>query len=143
MGVFMASLAVTLYYKEKFYSDNCLKKTKNESLPDLFQEERVLSLQEERTLLFYNIYPAVSVILYMLVYGAGVGTIPWLLLGELCPCKVKVITSGVTVFMAFISIFAVVKIFPYGLQYLKPPGTYWFLCCGECIAGCLHNIICP
>ena len=136
MGVFMASLAVTVYYKEKFYSDNCLEKTKNESLPDHCQEERVLSLQEEekisRTLLFFNIYPAVSVILYMLVFGAGVGTIPWLLLGELCPSKVKGIASGVTVFMAFISIFAVVKIFPYGLQYLKPPGTYGFFAVVSC-----------
>ena len=60
------------------------------------------------------------------VFGAGVGTIPWLLLGELCPSKVKGIASGVTVSVAFVMIFAVVKIFPYGLEYLSPAGTYGF-----------------
>ena len=64
--------------------------------------------------------------LYFLVFGAGVGTIPWLLLGELCPSKVKGIASGVTVSVAFVMIFAVVKIFPYGLEYLSPAGTYGF-----------------
>ena len=53
-----------------------------------------------------------------------VGTIPWLLLGELCPSKTKGISSGVTVFIAFISIFAVVKLFPLSLEMLKPPATY-------------------
>ena len=60
------------------------------------------------------------------MFGAGVGTIPWLLLGELCPSKVKGIASGVTVSVAFVMIFAVVKIFPYGLEYLSPAGTYGF-----------------
>ena len=86
-----------------------------------------------------------------------VGTIPWLLLGELCPSKTKGISSGLTVFIysialsltlticqyiinfiiiyyqyiqrltvfiAFISIFAVVKLFPLSLDLLKPPATY-------------------
>ena len=33
-------------------------------------------------------YPATAVVLYMLSFGIGVGTVPWLLLGELCPSKV-------------------------------------------------------
>ena len=60
------------------------------------------------------------------VFGAGVGTIPWLLLGELCPSKVKGVASGVTVAVAFICIFAAVKLFPLGLKYLTPSGTYAF-----------------
>ena len=60
------------------------------------------------------------------VFGAGVGTIPWLLLGELCPSKVKGVASGVTVAVAFICIFAVVKLFPFGLKYLTPSGMYAF-----------------
>ena len=65
------------------------------------------------------------------VFGAGVGTVPWLLLGELCPSKVKGIASGVTVSVAFVMIFAVVKIFPYGLEYLSPAGTYGFFAGGR------------
>ena len=130
MGVFMASLAVTVFYKEKFYNENCLEMKPNATLPEHCNEGRVVSMEEEAKIakmrLIYDIYPAVSVILYMLVFGAGVGTIPWLLLGELCPSKVKGIASGITVFMAFITIFAVVKLFPYGLKYLQPYGTYGF-----------------
>ena len=32
----------------------------------------------------------VLIVIYMLGFGAGVGTVPWLLLGELCPSEVKV-----------------------------------------------------
>jgi SP family arabinose:H+ symporter-like MFS transporter len=56
--------------------------------------------------------------------SSQVGTVPWLLLGELCPSKTKGISSGVTVFIAFISIFAVVKFFPVSLDHLGPPATY-------------------
>jgi hypothetical protein len=37
----------------------------------------------------YDLYPATAVVLYMLSFGIGVGTVPWLLLGELCPSKVS------------------------------------------------------
>ena len=38
--------------------------------------------------------PLVEIIAYMLSNGVGVGTVPWLLLGELCPARVKGVTSG-------------------------------------------------
>jgi hypothetical protein len=31
----------------------------------------------------------VEIVAYMLTFGVGVGTVPWLLLGELCPIQVK------------------------------------------------------
>lgn len=151
MGVFMASLAVTVFYKERFYQENCIEIKPNYSLPEHCSEEKLLTLEEEQKLskmrLFYDIYPAVSVIIYMLVFGAGVGTIPWLLLGELCPSKVKGIASGVTVFMAFLTIFGVVKLFPFGLKYLTPHGTYgffavvclYFRCCNQLDNYCIFR----
>ncbi len=30
----------------------------------------------------------VEIVVYMLTFGMGVGTVPWLLLGELCPIEV-------------------------------------------------------
>ena len=38
--------------------------------------------------------PLVEIIAYMLSNGVGVGTVPWLLLGELCPARVKGVASG-------------------------------------------------
>ena len=69
MGVFMTSLAVTVHYKEKFYHENCLRLSPNSSLPDRCQTNTT-SLQQEDGLetikLVLDIWPAVSVILYML-----------------------------------------------------------------------------
>ena len=31
----------------------------------------------------------ILIVIYMLGFGMGVGTVPWLLLGELCPSEVK------------------------------------------------------
>ena len=137
MGVFMTSLAVTVYYKEQFYNKHCLPLRLNATLPDhcLQNDHNMTDIvtedsedSESRAMLItvFDVWPALSVILYILVFGAGVGTIPWLLLGELCPSKVKGVASGVTVAVAFICIFAVVKLFPFGLKYLTPSGTYAF-----------------
>ena len=38
--------------------------------------------------------PLVEIVAYMLSNGVGVGTVPWLLLGELCPARVKGVASG-------------------------------------------------
>jgi hypothetical protein len=35
-----------------------------------------------------SILPMVEIVAYMLAFGVGVGTVPWLLLGELCPVQV-------------------------------------------------------
>ena len=137
MGVFMTSLAVTVYYKEQFYNKHCLPLRLNATLPDhcLQNDNNMTNIvtedsedSESRAMLLtvFDVWPALSVILYILVFGAGVGTIPWLLLGELCPSKVKGVASGLTVAVAFICIFAVVKLFPFGLKYLTPSGTYAF-----------------
>ena len=95
-------------------------------MTDIVTEDSEDSESRAMLITVFDVWPALSVILYILVFGAGVGTIPWLLLGELCPSKVKGVASGVTVAVAFICIFAVVKLFPFGLKYLTPSGTYAF-----------------
>ena len=63
-------------------------------------------------------------ILYMLSYGLGIGTVPWLLLGELTPPGIKGITSGVVTSLAFFTVFIVVKFFPFSVQTIGTHGTY-------------------
>jgi len=36
-----------------------------------------------------SILPLLEIVCYMMAFGIGVGTVPWLLLGELCPVQVK------------------------------------------------------
>ena len=50
---------------------------------------------------------------------------PWLLMGELCPVKVKGITSGCVACSAFGTIFILVKLFPMLTEVLGQHGTYF------------------
>lgn len=128
MCVFMASLAICVYYKQIYYIKNCLDasqlNTTDCPLINGTHVSKSLSSTVARNKLFLDNYPIVAVILYMLSFGLGVATVPWLLLGELCPSKVKGVASGITVFVAFLTIFGVVKSFPFCLAYLGPHGTY-------------------
>jgi hypothetical protein len=77
--------------------------------------------------------PVVEIVVYMLSFGFGVGTVPWLLLGELCPARVKGLTSAMTVCVAYTTIFLVVKLFPAMTTALGAPTTYW-LFAAACVA---------
>eukprot|EP00095_Tigriopus_kingsejongensis_P012514 maker-scaffold455_size166772-snap-gene-0.29 protein:Tk12514 transcript:maker-scaffold455_size166772-snap-gene-0.29-mRNA-1 annotation:"hypothetical protein BRAFLDRAFT_82927" len=83
-------------------------------------EEEISSMEQLLRLL-----PVVEIVFYMLAFGIGVGTVPWLLLGELCPPSIKGLTSGFTMFVAFGTIFAVVKLYPELVLSLGKPCTYW------------------
>ena len=80
MGFFMASLAVTVFLKEEFYSKNCIARKENETLGSHCLDEPIPwepaeQKRIDRLILVYDIYPATAVILYMLSFGAGVSTI--------------------------------------------------------------------
>ena len=79
------------------------------------------------------VLPLIEIVLYILFFGLGVGTVPWLLLGELSPVKVKGITSGVVACAAFGTVFVLVKLFPLMLQVLGQHGTY-FMFAMVCVA---------
>ena len=63
MAVCLGLLAATIYYRK--------------------------SLEERFGAQIVDILPLIEMILYILFFGLGVGTVPWLLMGELCPVKVK------------------------------------------------------
>lgn len=77
MGVFMTSLAVTVYYKELFYNKHCLPLGLNATLPDhcLQSEHNMTDIVTEDSgdsesratlIMVFDIWPALSVILYIL-----------------------------------------------------------------------------
>ena len=47
---------------------------------------------------------------FIFSFGIGMNLVPWLLVGELCPPKVRAISSAIAVTVCAISIFAVVKV---------------------------------
>ena len=63
-------------------------------------------------------------ILYILFFGLGVGTVPWLLLGELCPVRVKGIVAGCVACSCFGTVFVLVKLFPTMIEVIGQHGSY-------------------
>ena len=49
-----------------------------------------------------------------------------LLVGELCPVKLKSLTSGITIAVVAILVFTVVKVFPIAMAQAGGPMTYGF-----------------
>lgn len=47
---------------------------------------------------------------FIFAYGIGMNLVPWLLVGELCPPKVRSISSAIAVTVCAVCIFAVVKV---------------------------------
>uniref|UniRef100_A0A0K2U1S5 Facilitated trehalose transporter Tret1like [Nasonia vitripennis] n=1 Tax=Lepeophtheirus salmonis TaxID=72036 RepID=A0A0K2U1S5_LEPSM len=74
----------------------------------------------------FQILPLVLLSLYSLFFGLGVNLIPYLLVGELCPSKIKNLTSSLSIGLMSISIFTVVKIFPTLLATIGCSMTYLF-----------------
>ena len=143
MALMLAALAATVYYKDKIAMQQPSTSEEEEASKSLFEKGLVVALK---------VLPLAEMILYILFFGLGVGTVPWLLLGtimirvtagglaisllllklvngfsgELCPVKVKGLASGVVACAAFGTIFLLVKLFPMMLSHLGQHGTYLF-----------------
>ena len=63
---------------------------------------------------------------FLLFHAIGFNVIPMILMGELCPPKLKSLTSGIVMSMVAILVFGVVKIFPLALDVVGGPATYGF-----------------
>ena len=58
---------------------------------------------------------SISAFVYILLHSIGFQVIAMILLGELCPVKLKSLTSGIVISIEAILAFGVVKIFPVAL----------------------------
>ena len=90
MALAMLCLAANVLYLEAARTQR-----KETPPPPLSREEDEGESEQPPTyLLWLETLPVVEIVAYMLAFGLGVGTVPWLLLGELCPAKVKGLASG-------------------------------------------------
>ena len=89
-----------------------------------------------------DILPIICVSLYLFSFGAGVGPLQWVFLGELLPPEYKVL-SGLIVSVASGTIFVVTKIFPALLDLLASYGTYWLFASFSLSANILYFFFLP
>lgn len=68
----------------------------------------------------------VCVLLYVCFCSLGVLVIPWTLIGELLPIKIRGIGGGFMVGIAYILMFGVVKSFPFVLDVTGAGGIFFF-----------------
>lgn len=66
------------------------------------------------------------VLLYVCFCSLGVLVIPWTLIGELLPIKIRGIGGGFMVGIAYILMFGVVKTFPFALDITGAEGIFFF-----------------
>merc|ERR1712038_1366132 len=69
--------------------------------------------------------PLVCVTLYTLADPIGVGSVPFLYLGEFFPAEMRSILSGITIGLSNLEMFIVVKTFPNLTNMVGDSGTFW------------------
>merc|ERR1711874_968654 len=69
--------------------------------------------------------PLVCVTIYMLADPIGVGSEPFLYLGEFFPAEMRSLLSGLTIGLSNLMMFIVVKTFPNLTNVVGDSGTFW------------------
>ncbi|KDR07367.1 facilitated trehalose transporter Tret1-2 homolog [Zootermopsis nevadensis] len=70
--------------------------------------------------------PATTLVLYIFMSTVGFLTLPWAMIGELFPTRVRGIAGGVTTCCAYLFSFAVVKMYPEMKHALDRQGVFCF-----------------
>lgn len=71
-------------------------------------------------------FPVVSLMLYILTSTIGFLTLPWAMVGEVYPARVRGLAAGLTTCFAYICNFIIVKIYPAMLISLQRYGLFFF-----------------
>ena len=85
MALMLAALAATVYYKDKIAMQQPSTTSEEEASKSLFEKGLVVALK---------VLPLAEMILYILFFGLGVGTVPWLLLGTI---MIRVTAGGLAI----------------------------------------------
>ncbi|KAG7310734.1 Facilitated trehalose transporter Tret1 [Plutella xylostella] len=84
--------------------------------------------------------PLTSVMLYLLGFSLGFGPIPWLMMGEILPAKIRGPAASICTAFNWLCTFTVTKTFQNILDGIGPCGTFWLFGC-ICFVGLFFVII--
>ena len=122
--------------------------TMNSTVPDILQRSESELTEENLTIseptsegpsMAVSVITVISLSAFLLFHSVGFNVIPFILMGELCPVKLKSLTSGII--MAFVSVvvFGIIKVFPFALEEIGGAGTYGFFAL-FCIGGVMFAL---
>ncbi|KAM8713620.1 hypothetical protein ACLKA7_013872 [Drosophila subpalustris] len=82
----------------------------------------------------YSWLPLLSFVLYALGFSLGLGPIPWLMLGEVLPSRIRGPAASLVVSFSWLCTFIVTKTFQDMIDLMGIHGAFALFCCG-CIVG--------
>jgi facilitated trehalose transporter len=85
--------------------------------------------------------PLTSLMVYLLGFSLAFGPIPWLMMGEILPAKIRGPAASVITAFNWLCTFTVTKTFLNIIDGIGPAGTFWLFGC-ICFAGLFFVIIC-
>ena len=87
----------------------CLAAVEYVKLSSIGKENDATDMPNSRATTF-SVITVISSSAFLLFHSIGFNVIPMILMGELCPPKLKSLTSGLTISMTTILVFVVVKV---------------------------------
>lgn len=85
-------------------------------------------------------FPVLCIFVFTMTCTVGFLVVPWVMIGELYPQKVRGVLGGMTTCMAHTFVFIVVKTYPFLSLYLQRHGTFILYGCISFVGKCiLHN----
>uniref|UniRef100_A0A3Q3X2P3 Solute carrier family 2, facilitated glucose transporter member 8 n=1 Tax=Mola mola TaxID=94237 RepID=A0A3Q3X2P3_MOLML len=80
-----------------------------------------------------------SMAVFITGFALGWGPVPWLIMSEIFPIKVRGFASAVCVLTNWSMAFVVTKTFQYMMNFLTSAGTFWMFAC-MCVANVIFTI---
>ncbi|KAF4520954.1 hypothetical protein B566_EDAN008765 [Ephemera danica] len=83
-------------------------------------------LYQEMNINIWKYFPIACVCSFYVTYSLGYLLIPWVLLGEIFPAKVRGFLGGMSACFSHVFLFSAVKSFPFLMENLHFYGAFWF-----------------
>ncbi|KAM3967790.1 facilitated trehalose transporter Tret1 isoform 1-T1 [Aphomia sociella] len=85
--------------------------------------------------------PLTSIMVYLLGFSLAFGPIPWLMMGEILPAKIRGAAASICTAFNWLCTFTVTKTFRNIIDGIGPAGTFWLFGC-ICFAGLFFVVVC-
>ncbi|XP_047984559.1 facilitated trehalose transporter Tret1 isoform X1 [Leguminivora glycinivorella] len=85
--------------------------------------------------------PLTSLMVYLLGFSMGFGPIPWLMMGEILPAKIRGPAASICTAFNWLCTFGVTKSFHNLLDAIGPNGAFWLFGC-ICFVGLFFVVVC-